>query len=514
MSDTSETSAIDDKKNSSSSGNNPKSETSTFFGALIYQLFYLFIVIIAGGAMLWSAKVSQTNLMPNDLKCEPFTYAETKLNGGVNPVANIDVVKMRNDAGMDEIRSTKLEFPIEENMNIVKFGICGLESIREWTDGPDSTPFTLYLGTIWQKMAANYSNMMTTFYNILNQTCNESVIIFIMPFIIIFVLFVVGVINQFYGILLWFTSLHLLFSLQKGCFKEKKLDINGKEILINRIPVETTRKIWEYKSGDMAKHWFWSIVYIIAAFMSVGWIGYFTTFYFLIRSAFSALFLPFCMTAHIKDDGVNSNADKKEYTFSTLLKNILKYKMSVIMYIVSFFIIGDANAALGTLGAFIAIVACFFIYSFYPDIYRQMKPDKDNTESTLGLASYKQANKTCEIKKDEGCVFEQTQDETKTWLQSLISIFFSPEPAKEKATSGAAIFSTPNTPVLPSAPPVEFDNADITSQQLVNNNVVQGKPEVVVQGKPEVVVQGKPEVVVQGTPVTTNKGGSRKRQTK
>jgi len=501
MSDTSETSAIDDKKNSSSSGNNPKSETSTFFGALIYQLFYLFIVIIAGGAMLWSAKVSQTNLMPNDLKCEPFTYAETKLNGGVNlnPVANIDVVKMRNDAGMDEIRSTKLEFPIKENMNIVKFGICGLESIREWTDGPDSTPFTLYLGTIWQKMAANYSNMMTTFYNILNQTCNESVIIFIMPFIIIFVLFVVGVINQFYGILLWFTSLHLLFSLQKDCFQEKKLDVNGKEILINGTPVETTRKIWEYKSGDMAKHWFWSIVYIIAAFMSVGWIGYFTTFYFLIRSAFSALFLPFCMTAHIKDDGVNSNADKKEYTFSTLLKNILKYKMSVIMYIVSFFIIGDANAALGTLGAFIAIVACFFIYSFYPDIYRQFKPDKDNTESTIGLTSYKQANKTCEtkIKKDEGCVFESKPDETKTWLQSLISIFFSPEPA-----------------IVPSAPPYEFNNADITSQQPVNNNVVQGNPEVVVKGTPAVVVKGTPEVVVRGTPVTTNNGGSRKRQTK
>jgi hypothetical protein len=432
MSDTSETSAIDDKKQtttSTSPASDPVTETRTFFGALVNQLFHLFIVIVAGGAMLWSARVSQTNLMPTDLNCDPFTYSNTEINKGQPVTVNIDVVKMKNDQGKPGIKSTKLEFDIKQNMDIIKFGILGLDSIREWTDGPDSSPFTLYLGTIWQKMAANYSNMMNTFYNILNQNCSESVIIFIMPYIILFVLMGVGIINGFYGYFLWFMNLYLLFSIQKDCFQEAMFDSDGSPILKDDgTPLTKTRKIWEYTKGEMGRQWYWAILYILIAFFSFSWAGSLILFYFLVRSAISCLFLPLLMVAKVKD-----SSEQKEYTFSTLLTNIFKYKMSLIMYIVSFFIVSDAYSALGALGAFIAIIACFFVYSFYPDIYKQFKPT--DAESTDGLALFKQAHKICTKKEHERGVCEGLEP-SKTWIEWATSFFYSPQ---QNTSSGETV---------------------------------------------------------------------------
>lgn len=435
MSDTSETSAIDDKKQTTTTtASDPITETKTFFGALINQLFHLFVVIVAGGAMLWSARVSQTNLMPTDLNCEPFAYSNTEINKDQPVTVNIDVVKMKDDQGTPGIKSTKIEFDIQKNMDIIKFGILGLDSIREWTDGPDSTPFTLYLGTIWQKMAANYSDMMNTFYNILNQNCSESVIIFIMPYIILFVLIGLGIVNGFYGYFLWFMNLYLLFSIQKDCFQEPVFDSDGSPILKDDgTPLTKTRKIWEYTKGEMGRQWYWAILYILVAFFSFSWAGSLILFYFLVRSSISSFFLPLLMVAKVKD-----SPDQKEYTFSTLLANIFKYKMSVIMYIVSFFIVSDAYSALGALGAFIAIVACFFVYSFYPDIYKQFKPT--DAESTDGLALFKQAHKICSKKEHERGVCEGLEP-SKTWVEWATSFFSSPQ---QNTASGTNVIPEEN----------------------------------------------------------------------
>lgn len=467
MSDTSETSAIDDKKQTTTTtASDPITETKTFFGALINQLFHLFVVIVAGGAMLWSARVSQTNLMPTDLNCEPFAYSNTEINKDQPVTVNIDVVKMKDDQGTPGIKSTKIEFDIQKNMDIIKFGILGLDSIREWTDGPDSTPFTLYLGTIWQKMAANYSNMMNTFYNILNQNCSESVIIFIMPYIILFVLIGLGIVNGFYGYFLWFMNLYLLFSIQKDCFQEPVFDSDGSPILKDDgTPLTKTRKIWEYTKGEMGRQWYWAILYILVAFFSFSWAGSLILFYFLVRSSISSLFLPLLMVAKVKD-----SPDQKEYTFSTLLANIFKYKMSVIMYIVSFFIVSDAYSALGALGAFIAIVACFFVYSFYPDIYKQFKPT--DAESTDGLALFKQAHKICTKKENERGVCEGLEP-SKTWIEWATSFFSSPQPEENYKQTAGILNASGEEPLRPGltalAPPREI------SRDFLENYTVQAK---------------------------------------
>jgi hypothetical protein len=134
--------------------------------------------------------------------------------------------------------------------------------------------------------------------------------------------------------------------------------------------------------------------------------------------------------------------------------NILKYKMSVIMYIVSFFIISDAYSVVGALGAFIGIVACIFVYSFYPNIYQQFKPGAENVESTINLAPYKMVNKVCteNIKKifssDKYDMDAEDDTSKRTWLEWLLSLLSTSVKVAAPATetkAGSAQASAPAT---------------------------------------------------------------------
>jgi hypothetical protein len=467
----SDTEAIDDKKETTTP-TDPISESKTFFGALINQLFHLFIIIIAGGAMLWSARISQTNLMPTDISCEPYVPAKTDIK--VVPI-NIDIVKTSGANGKPEVQSTKLEFPIEDNMNIIKFGILGLNSIRDWTDGPNSSPYTLYLGTIWQKMAANYSTMMNSFYNLLNQNCSESVIIFIMPYFITLVLIGVGCINGVYGMFLWFTQLYLLFSKQTDCFKEPMVESNGTPVTHDDgKPVFITRKVWEYKKGAMWGEWWMAFFYIFMAFIFSG-LGSIIVFYFLVRSAFSSLFLPLMMVAKVKD----SSSDES-YSFSSVLSNIMKYKMSVIMYIISFLVVGDAYSALGSGGVLVAILACIFIYIFYPSIYQSYTPS--DPTSTKSLSSYSQAHKFCskkELEKSEDCEVKGPPT-----IFSFISSFLPEVETDKPPKSNTTPNTTPNTN-QPSAPsdnsinkptPTPLENTSSTPLENTSSTPANAQP--------------------------------------
>jgi len=387
MTEETQTSAIDDKKETTAPPD-PGSETKTFFINLSKNLLYLLIVIVVGAAILWSARVAQTNLMPTDLACAPFTMSQVNINKGKPVCVNIDVVKMKNEEGKNEIKSTKIEFDINENMNFVKYGIFGINYIRYLTDSSDSNPYTLFIGTIQQKMYVNYSSMINSFYNILNQNCSESVIIFIIPLIFSYIISGITIINYIYGIILWFTNLYLLFSTQTDCYQEPMVGADGMPILDdNGIPMTKNGKIWGSEPGEMWRQWYWAIFYIILSFILITFIFLIITI-LLIINTFSCLFLPLSIVAKIK-----GSPDEKPYTFSTLLGNILKYKMSVIMYIISYFLITDASSIFGGIGAFVAIIACIFIYSFYPNIYQQYIPT-DSTP-TIGLESYNQAQKFC-----------------------------------------------------------------------------------------------------------------------
>jgi phosphotransferase system glucose/maltose/N-acetylglucosamine-specific IIC component len=83
----------------------------------------------------------------------------------------------------------------------------------------------------------------------------------------------------------------------------------------------------------------------------------------------------------------------KPYGVSETIKNILKFKMSIIMILLSLNIIGSTSSNFGGYAAFVAIVACVLLY-FFSSIYQPYMP-KNSDHSTFGLGNYFQAVKEC-----------------------------------------------------------------------------------------------------------------------
>jgi len=335
-------------------------ESGNFIASLIGQLIILGILVIAGTCMLYTCRVAQSNILPTDINCSPYT---NELPNILEKSVNIDIVKTAQG-----IFSTKLIFPMEENMQNLQEGFIG--KLNKMKDPALTTNnFSLYYATTIQQVLANNLNIINWIYSAINNSIfNETSIIFIVPFISIFVNFISSIVNGAYLIFLWFYNLHLFFSTN--------------EVTTNNLGKK--EHSWVANSMWSLTNWWKSIILIwafIILFIIAG-IGLIIPILTTLITLFSIL-LPLFMTA--RKDGGN-----KSYTFTDALMNVLKYKRNIIMYIISLFVIVDANTAYGTYSAFVAIVACAILSYFVP-IYTQYIPK--NVSAWTG--DFKQAIKSC-----------------------------------------------------------------------------------------------------------------------
>ena len=100
----------------------------------------------------------------------------------------------------------------------------------------------------------------------------------------------------------------------------------------------------------------------------------------------------YCLFYPLGFSAKNATTGKPYGVMSTIL-NILKYKLSIIMYITSLFVILNASATFGGYFAFVALIACLLLY-FFSDIYTSYFP-KAADHATSGLGDFLQATKKC-----------------------------------------------------------------------------------------------------------------------
>jgi hypothetical protein len=194
--------------------------------------------------------------------------------------------------------------------------------------------------------------------------------IFIIPFLLI--------LNHLYFIFLWFSELKLLFKKNNNDTGRGKPD-------------------WE----DVTL--FDIVYYCISCILVILIICLFFVAYLTVAPIISFVSLIFCMIVPLTLKAVSDN--KKEYTFSKLLLDVANYKMSFIMYIISFFIIQNAIQYLDFPGTAMAILAMLLIYFDIISIplYKQVIPT-----NTSDLCSYIVAKKICP---------EIVKEKHRTWIQ-------------------------------------------------------------------------------------------------
>lgn len=357
----SDTPAIDEKKNTSSK---PKDALLSFVLVIVYQLIALGVIIIIGAMVLYTGKVAQSNILPTCLSFAPYTDV-------IPPIKEIpiDINVVKTDKG---IWSTKLKFPLGENFKTID---KTLGALKDMINGPKSNIYKLYIATTLQEVIACNFTINNVIYNFINSFLPETLIILLSPLIGGFVYGLTGIITTFYLIILWFSNIPLLFS-------EKT----------------ETKNATTWKNGDMwgIMTWYWSLFYI---FISI--IAFFVAGISFIIPITSFLVSTFCMIFPLFMKSQNSASGKPSGVYDTI-KNILKFKMSIIMYFMSLTVILSANSNFGGVGysiggvnysAFVAIIACILLY-FFSSIYKQYTP-KGIDHSTFGLGDYAQAEKIC-----------------------------------------------------------------------------------------------------------------------
>ncbi len=332
---------------------NPMGYATTLFR----QLFTFGIMIVIGTTMVYSGKVAQSNILPTDINCFPYT----NLTPTIEKVdIDINIVKTK-----DGVFSTKIEFDQAKNMKIMEEGFLGF--LKRMTENKDSGHFYLYICSLFQSVISNNLYMNTVYYNVINSTFSESVILFFLPYFNIFWFMLTFIINFFYIIYSWFKNLHLFYS--------EKTVVNDKTVW------QPGESMWSF--SNVFKSMFMIFVaFIVFVSFGIGMIIPFTT---LLTSVYSIL-MPMFMEATVKDKG-------KPYTFSSALLDVFKYKISVIMYILTYYIVTGTYSKFGSTATGISFIA-FIILLFSTNIYKPYKPVGKDT-ATFGWGNYKQANKTC-----------------------------------------------------------------------------------------------------------------------
>jgi hypothetical protein len=349
----SDTSTIDDKKKQQAP--DAKKELLSFFLGILYQLIIFGILIIIGALGLYSCKVAQTNILPTCLSFSPYTDI-------IPPIKEIpiDINVVKTDKG---VWSTKIEFPLQENFKTIN-NTLGI--LHKWINQPNSNVYKLYIATTIQQLIACNLTVTNNINNFMNSMLTETWIILLSPYLLFFTGMLTSLINTFYFIILWFYNIYLLFS-------NKDESKNG--------------SVW--KDGEMWSllNWGWALLYIF-----IFCILFFTIGLGLVIPIIATGISIFCSTFPLFMKSKNSQTGKSYGLYETI-KNVLKFKLNIIMIILSLYIISSANVKFGGYSAFVAVVACIILY-FFSSVYHQYTP-KANDHASYGLGDFVQAEKMC-----------------------------------------------------------------------------------------------------------------------
>lgn len=197
MSDTSDTSTIDEKRTPTST-----SEYMTNVGKFLGIVVVIFVVVLlyfsSGGLLLYACKAAQSNMLPNDLNCSPYTKNEPKI-----PSIPTNIFKTETPDGKKS--SLKLNFP----HNHYNFSHMLLDPITNYKKNSDSYLANYFISIIESVLVFNYMSIDKAL-NMLNGL-NEQLVISIGPIISVILFWMLVVSDFFYFIFLWFSQMSWFF---------------------------------------------------------------------------------------------------------------------------------------------------------------------------------------------------------------------------------------------------------------------------------------------------------------
>jgi hypothetical protein len=292
-----------------------------FMKNLLKITLTILIVIILGSFVVFSCKVAQSNVLPTDINCFPYTSA----------IPTVQQISINiNDHFLEgKNLSQKIKFPYEQNSsNFIQ------DFLRRLRLNPNGFGLENYFIAILDGMFAfNYSAFNTLFDGL--NYLPEIIVLLIGPIITIIFCSILSLVDLFYIGYLWFTNFSWFF--QEN----------------------------ENKSGTGAPSWkpitlaqplnYCLSIFLMFIFFIIFIIGLFT---FLPIVATTIILI--CLFTILSRTGLTSNNDK--YTLLSCMKDSLKYNKKGIMIILSISILSLSFNYFGSVLGGICLVCILLLY--------------------------------------------------------------------------------------------------------------------------------------------------------
>ena len=359
MSTTEDTSTIDEKKESGTSTSNPN--FPKFIRGYLYAFvgYILFSIVLIGGLGLFTTKVSEANILPDNMDFFPYTNIEPVIQQ--IPI-NINIMKPSLISKEEDILSQKAIFNSKEYLD--SFNNSLLNFLQKASQDP-SISFSnipLYLSYVYSNITCRGYQGMNTIFSILNKYLNESGIMFIYGTFGFFIWIALFVINVF-----WSWVYHLIYIPQ--LFRDSYID---KET--NKDTWESSQNIGFFKPLRLIFFCFFWWLIIIPAMLSP------------IIITFSNLISPLCATYKIKDQDKfirNKNGTSTNFNILDFIKQTAHYK--------TFFIVVMSTIALATNGlnylGYSSLIGILIAigFAYFMGLYNNPMPELGVDGFTLGL---------------------------------------------------------------------------------------------------------------------------------
>ena len=342
--------------------NKTQSKPETFLTKILRFLTSVIIIVIviilyfgSGGLVLYVCKLAQSNILPTESNC--FPYTDTK--PGIQPIET-NIFNTWTDPEM----SMKLQFPYDKYNSANLF----LDILREYKERPNSNFLANYFVSILDSLFEFNYSFINYSMNALNQA-PEMLVVLLGPIIVSILFAVVLLVNQFYFIYLWFVKMYWFFQHNENESGEGKPK-------------------WESVSLLNPINW-WIGVGLVVLFFILFFLG-------LPLLSFLPLFAVIWTThSTMTYQGLMNG---KSISILHVVKEVLKnYKLTTVS-IISLFVVLLAFANLGAIpGLFTLFVLALIYWGILSiDLFKPI------SESNLSpLASLKQAKKTCNFRGSE-----------------------------------------------------------------------------------------------------------------
>lgn len=351
----SDTSAIDDKKESNSSPSATNNIWTLLINFLTTIFFFILIIVIyfsLGGLVLYGCKLGQSNILPTNNKCFPYTDSKPEI---ANIMTNIFTTFS------EPQQSMKLNFPYDKDnsKNII------LDMFRNYKEEPHSNFLANYFISIIEGLISfNYSSI-NFILDIMN-SLPETLIVLFGPFIVSVFTTCVLLVDHLYVIYLWFANMGWFF----------KQNVNTDK---------NSKPIWESVT----------VLQPIDYWLAICFVFLFCILFWLLMASLPVL--PFltmnwCVLSCLF---YTSSLNNKETNGLYIIQQLFKHYKVTIMSIISFFVILSAFSNLGGIpGIFSVITLLLIFFNVIPiGVFKEIAP-----EGLTPVVSNKQASKICSIK--------------------------------------------------------------------------------------------------------------------